>query len=472
MTKTIAVVGAGTMGAGIAQVAAVAGHPVLIHDAMPEAAVAAIGKIRDRVARRGTHDPAALDLTPAPALEDVADADIVIEAIVEDLTVKRALFEGLELMVLSTTILATNTSSFSPAAIARDLRHPERVVGLHFFNPAPAMTLVEVVAGLATDADVADAAAELATSWGKTVVRASPTPGFIVNRIARPFYGEAWRLYEEGAAGPATIDAVLTGCGGFRMGPFALMDLIGHDVNEAVTRSVWSAFGHDPRYSPSLAQRALTDAGWFGRKSGRGVYDYRDGTAPPAAVPAGFVDAGPAAPTTPTWPAEAVTLMGGTLVLPSTGRTATELAASHGVPVIVTDRALDEKAATAVAIAASPSVSREALDQATGMLQAAGRDVYVIDDVPGLIVTRTVAMLINAGYDALQHRVASAADIDTAMRLGTNYPIGPLEWGNRWGLPVVLDILDALHQAEGDPRYRASTLLRRRACGPPSVGAF
>ena len=466
MTKTVAVVGAGTMGAGIAQVAAGAGHPVLVYDAVPGAAATAIGKIRERVARRG-QDPAALDLTEVPALEDLADAQIVIEAIVEDLAVKRALYEGLELMVPGTTILATNSSSLSPTAIAAGLQHPERIVGLHFFNPAPAMKLVEVIAGLATDPAVADAAAELATSWGKTVVRASPTPGFIVNRIARPFYGEAWRLYEEGAAGPATIDAVLTGAGGFRMGPFALMDLIGHDVNEAVTRSVWSASGYDPRYTPSLAQRALTDAGWFGRKTGRGVYDYRDSivspATPPAAVPAAPIAASPAAPTTPTWAAAAVTLIGGTLVLPSTGRTATELAAAHGAPVIVTDRAFDETNATAVAIAASPATGPEALAQATAMFQAAGRDVYVIDDVPGLIVTRTVAMLVNAGYDALQHRVASAADIDIAMRLGTNYPAGPLEWGDRWGLPVVLDILDALHQAEGDPRYRASTLLRRRA---------
>jgi 3-hydroxybutyryl-CoA dehydrogenase len=475
MTNTIAVVGAGTMGAGIAQVAAAAGHPVLVYDAVPGAAAAAIGAIRDRVARRGAQDPAALDLTAVPALEDLAGARVVIEAIVEDLAVKRALFEGLELMVPSETILATNTSSLSPNAIAAGLQHPGRVVGLHFFNPAPAMKLVEVIAGLATDAAVTDAATRLATSWGKTVVRASATPGFLVNRIARPFYGEAWRLYEEGAADPATIDAVLTGAGGFRMGPFALMDLIGHDVNEAVTRSVWSASGYDPRYAPSLAQRALTDAGWLGRKTGRGVYDYRGGAgspgAPPRAVPARPVIAGPAAPTTPTWPAEAVTLTGGTLVLPSTGRTATELAAAHGAPVIVTDRVLDEKNATAIAIAASPATRPEALAQATAMFQAAGRDVYVIDDVPGLIVTRTVAMLINAGYDALQHQVASAADIDVAMRLGTNYPAGPMEWGDLWGLPVVLDILDTLHRAEGDSRYRASTLLRRRACGPPPAGA-
>ncbi|HEY1626859.1 MAG TPA: 3-hydroxyacyl-CoA dehydrogenase NAD-binding domain-containing protein [Streptosporangiaceae bacterium] len=459
---SVAAVGAGTMGAGIAQIAAAAGHPVLIYDAVPGAAAAAIEKIRDRVARRG-NDPSALNLTAVPDLAGLAPAQVVVEAVVEDLTVKRALFADLERVVSPGCVLATNTSSLSPTAIARDLLHPERFVGLHFFNPVPAMKLAEVIPGLATGTHVADTAAALAESWGKTVVRASATPGFIVNRIARPFYGEAWRLYEEGAADPATIDAVLTGCGGFRMGPFALMDLIGHDVNEAVTRSVWSEFGFDSRYTPSLAQRALTDAGWLGRKSGRGVYDYRDGGTPPAAVPA------PPAPFAAVPAAPGDELTDGTLLLPSTGRTAAELAVMHGVPVVVTDRALNGEAATAVAVAASPDTSPRALHEAIGMLQELGRDVYVIDDVPGLIVTRTVAMLVNAGYDALQHRVASAADIDSAMRLGLNYPAGPLEWGDRWGLPAVLDILDALHRAEGDPRYRASTLLRRRACGSPPV---
>jgi 3-hydroxybutyryl-CoA dehydrogenase len=478
MTKTVAVVGAGTMGAGIAQVAAAAGHPVLIYDAVPGAATSSIARIRERVARRGT-DPAALDLAAVTDLAGLGKAGVVIEAIVEDLAIKRALFAGLEQVVDADCVLATNTSSLSPTALARDLKRPGRVVGLHFFNPAPAMKLVEVIPGLATDAAVTDSAATLAESWGKTVVRASPTPGFIVNRIARPFYGEAWRLYEEGAADPATIDAVLTGAGGFRMGPFALMDLIGHDVNEAVTRSVWSAFGYDPRYTPSLAQRALTDAGWLGRKSGRGVYDYADGAGPPHAEPAAKVASPPSPPSPPSSPDVALDaldgagtgLTGGAVMLRSSGAMASELAAARGAPVIVADRALDEATATAVAIAASPGTPARALAEATAVWQAAGRDVYVIDDVPGLIVTRTVAMLINAAYDARQHRVASAADIDTAMRLGTNYPAGPLEWGDRWGLPVVLDILDALHKAEGDPRYRASTLLRRRACGPPSAGA-
>jgi 3-hydroxybutyryl-CoA dehydrogenase len=204
---------------------------------------------------------------------------VVVEAVVEDLAVKRRLFADLERLVSPDCVLASNSSSLSPTAMAAGLAHPGRLVGMHFFNPVPAMRLVEIISGLATDPAVADATAELAGAWGKTVVRSAATPGFIVNRIARPFYAEAWRLLEEHAAVPENIDAVVTAAGGFRMGPFALMDLIGHDVNEAVTRSVWAAFGYDPRFAPSLAQRALVDAGWLGRKAGRGVY--------PATPPAG-----------------------------------------------------------------------------------------------------------------------------------------------------------------------------------------
>ncbi|MGH3245047.1 MAG: 3-hydroxyacyl-CoA dehydrogenase NAD-binding domain-containing protein, partial [Trebonia sp.] len=277
MTVSIGVVGAGTMGAGIAQVAAVAGRRVLITDAVPGAAARAVAGIRDRVRAQVAKgrlrvDPDALDLIAAESADALAECGVVIEAIVEDLAVKRALFGELETVVAADAILASNTSSLSPTALAAGLAHPGRLVGLHFFNPVPAMKLVEVISGLATAPPVADAVADLAAAWGKTVVRSTATPGFIVNRIARPFYAEAWRLHEEHAASPRNIDAVLTGAGGFRMGPFALMDLIGHDVNEAVTRSVWAAFGHDSRFAPSLAQRALVEAGWLGDKAGRGVF--------------------------------------------------------------------------------------------------------------------------------------------------------------------------------------------------------
>ena len=260
----VAVIGAGTMGAGIAQVAAVAGHPVMVYDAVEGAAGRAVAAVRDRVARlvakgRLDRDPT-LRLTVATELGELARARCVIEAVAEDLAVKQALFADLEKVVAPDCVLATNTSSLSPTAIAAGLSHPERLVGLHFFNPAPVMRLVEVVSGLATDPAVAAAVTRLAEDWGKQVVQAAATPGFIVNRVARPFYAEALRLAEEQAASPATIDAVLTQAGGFRMGPFALMDLVGQDVNEAVTRSVWTAFGYDPRFAPSLLQRAMVEA--------------------------------------------------------------------------------------------------------------------------------------------------------------------------------------------------------------------
>ena len=277
----IAVIGAGTMGGGIAQVAAVAGHPVILYDAVEGAAGRAVTAIRDRVTRLvekgrlpGLRVPVDLRLEVAADLGELSRARCVIEAVAEDLAVKQALFADVEKVVAPDCVLATNTSSLSPTAIAAGLSHPGRLVGLHFFNPAPVMRLVEVVSGLATDPAVAAAVTRLAEDWGKQVVQASATPGFIVNRVARPFYAEALRLAEEQAAGPATIDAVLTRAGGFRMGPFALMDLVGQDVNEAVTRSVWTAFGYDPRFAPSLLQRSMVEAGWLGRKTGRGFYKY------------------------------------------------------------------------------------------------------------------------------------------------------------------------------------------------------
>ena len=279
----VAIVGAGTMGAGIAQVAAVAGHRVIVYDAAEGAAARAVDAIRDRVARlveKGRLEgPVDLRLEVAGELGDLASARCVIEAVAEDLGVKQALFGDLEKIVAPDCVLATNTSSLSPTAIAAGLSHPRRMVGLHFFNPAPVMRLVEVVGGLATDPAIAAAVTRLAESWGKQVVQAAATPGFIVNRVARPFYAEALRLAEEQAASPATIDAVLTQAGGFRMGPFALMDLVGQDVNEAVTRSVWTAFGYDPRFAPSQLQRAMVEAGWLGRKTGRGWYAVRRGRA-------------------------------------------------------------------------------------------------------------------------------------------------------------------------------------------------
>jgi 3-hydroxybutyryl-CoA dehydrogenase len=481
----VALVGAGTMGAGIAQVAAVAGHPVIVYDAAEGAAARAVASVRDRVARLvqtgRLEGPVDLRLEVAGELGELARAVCVIEAVAEDLAVKQALFAGLEKIVAPDCVLATNTSSLSPTAIAAGLSHPGRLVGLHFFNPAPVMRLVEVVSGLATDPAVAAAVTTLAQDWGKQVVQASATPGFIVNRVARPFYAEALRLAEERVASPATIDAVLTQAGGFRMGPFALMDLVGQDVNEAVTRSVWTAFGYDPRFAPSLLQRAMVEAGWLGRKTGRGWFRYGDDAEPsePDAAPARSappyvtehgesplrvligrsgveIRPGEGGPGT-------VELPGGALLARCAGRPATALAADWGQPVVMVDRTLDDTTAEGVAIAASDGGSVDALDEATGLLQAAGLAVYVVDDAPGLVVTRTVAMLVNGAVDARHKGVASAADIDTAMRLGTNYPLGPLAWGDRWGPATIVGILDAMQAWYGEDRYRPSALLRRIA---------
>ena len=285
----VGVIGAGAMGGGIAQVAAAAGHRVILGDVNAAAVLKARAAIAKAVARdveKGRLDQHGADallgrIADAGSLSAgyaaFAECGLVIEAVLEELSVKRALFSALEMVVRSDCILATNTSSLSVAAIAGGCARPERVVGIHFFNPAPVMPLVEIVPAITTSDDVAGAAASLVDGWRKTTVIASDTPGFIVNRIARPFYSESLRQMEEGIADAATIDWAMREIGGFRMGPFELMDLIGNDVNYAVTMSVFEAFFYDPRYRPALTQRRMVEAGRFGRKSGRGYYDYGDG---------------------------------------------------------------------------------------------------------------------------------------------------------------------------------------------------
>ena len=292
---TIGVIGAGAMGAGIAQVAAVHGHPVVLADAAPAAtarARAGHAKAMAREVEKGRLTPDAADAVlarityvdgvTAESLAAFAPCDMVIEAIVERLDVKQQLLRTLEPIVAPTAILASNTSSLSIAALAGACAEKSRVVGVHFFNPAPVMPLVEIIPAITTSPDVTARATAFAASWKKVTVLASDTPGFIVNRVARPFYGESLRLLEEGVADCATIDWALRTVGGFRMGPFELMDFIGHDVNFAVTRSVFEGMFHDPRYRPSLRQQRLLEAGWLGRKAGRGFYDYADGAAMPA----------------------------------------------------------------------------------------------------------------------------------------------------------------------------------------------
>lgn len=293
----VGVIGAGAMGAGIAQVAASAGHRVLLADAMPASIDRARRGHEKALARdvekgRRTREDADAVLArltyiggaEAADLAPMAECGFVIEAIIENLDVKRSLLGTLEGIVPPTAVLASNTSSLSIAALAGACTHSERVLGVHFFNPAPIMPLVEIVPALTTDPTLTDRVQALVDAWGKTTVRAADTPGFIVNRVARPFYGEALRIREEGIADCATIDWAMRELGGFRMGPFELMDFIGNDVNYAVTESVFAAMSYDPRYKPALQQRRLVEAGWLGRKSGRGYYDYRDGAERPDAT--------------------------------------------------------------------------------------------------------------------------------------------------------------------------------------------
>lgn len=288
---TVGVIGAGTMGSGIAQVAAQAGHATWLYDTRPgavEHALAGLRKTLDKLVEKGKLPAADADaiharIRPASELSQLKDCGLVVEAIIEDLGVKRQLFAALEKEVHAEAVLATNTSSLAVTAIAAACAQPERVIGLHFFNPAPLLPLVEVVPGVATDLDLPARMAALMQAWGKTPVVCKDTPGFIVNRVARPFYGESIRVYEEGMADMPDIDAALRGAG-FRMGPFELMDLIGNDINFTVTRTVWEAFFYDPRYRPSFTQQRQVESGRLGRKTGRGYYDYRNGQVVPNVV--------------------------------------------------------------------------------------------------------------------------------------------------------------------------------------------
>jgi 3-hydroxybutyryl-CoA dehydrogenase len=378
------------MGAGIAQVAAMAGHPVTLVDAVSGAAEDAVARVigsLQRLEAKGRINSARVEavaelLRTVTHVEDLPASALVIEAVREDLDAKRALFRTLGEHQPAGTLLATNTSSLDIDAIGAAAAHPSRVVGLHFFNPPPVMALVEVVHGRGTSPEVVTAATDLMTAWGKTPVRCASTPGFIVNRVARPFYGEAQRLLMAGVADAATLDEALRRAG-FRMGPLELTDFIGQDVNLAVGMSVWEQTGRDPRYEPAVMQQDLVAAGRLGRKTGSGVYEY---------------------------------------------------------------------AADGSLLAAPPDLAR--LEELVG---------GPVETDP---VARTVAMLVNEAVDLVHRGDATAEDVDTAMRLGTNYPRGPLEWGSEIGYAVVAEQLAALDRAFPGGRYRPSPGLAVRAGAP------
>ncbi len=491
----IGIVGAGAMGAGIAQVAARAGHPVLLYDTRPEAAANAIqgiGATLHKMAAKGrfTAEQASAvhgRLRAARSLNDLASCSLIVEAIVENLEAKREVFRALEGLTSSETLFATNTSSLSITAIASDLRHPERLAGMHFFNPAPLMPLVEIVCGLETGEGTLQVLEATALAWGKEPVRARSTPGCIVNRIARPFYAEALRLLDETVADPATLDAVLRESGGFRMGPFELMDLIGNDVNFAVTCSVFEAFFHDPRFTPSVRQKELVDAGRLGRKSGQGFYAYAAGaeahvprTLPAEPFPAAtrlfgndpltvilrgrLKSEGHALETSPSRSDGCLAETAHATLYRTDGRSATQRARDTQMRnVVLVDLACDHSTATRLALSVADQAGPSALNEIAGLLQAGGFAVSALDDAPGMAVMRTVAMLANEAADTVHQGVCTVLDCDKAMRLGVNYPQGPLGWADALGSAFVATVLDHMAAAYGTSRYRVSPLLRRKA---------
>jgi 3-hydroxybutyryl-CoA dehydrogenase len=498
----VLVVGAGIMGTGIAQVAAQAGHAVQLFDARPGAAAAACSKLAasfDALVGKGrlSADAARATLgriTPIDALEQGRDAGLVVEAIVEDLAAKRGLFQQLEGLVGAGCVLATNTSSISVTAIAHGLARPGRLVGMHFFNPVPLMKLVEVVSGLHTDPTLAGEVFDLAQRWGKVAVHARSTPGFIVNRIARPYYAESLALLLEQAATPPVLDACLRAAG-FRMGPCELMDLIGHDTNFAVTQSVFEANFFDKRYQPSLVQREMVDGGLLGRKSGRGFYRY------PAEGSDALLQAEPAALVTP----GSVVVHGAGALADSLAAAATQALAPRGLKpardpasrwtglavdearLVLTDGCCAQQVAVetgvadiavfdrlpawpaqpsqgvALAWALADSASPRWAAQAGAWLAALGCAPLQVADTPGLVVARTLAMLVNEAADAVLQGVCTPEGADAAMKLGVAYPAGPFEWLAAWGAPEVTALIDRLDDHYRGERYRVSPWLRRRA---------
>ncbi len=484
----LGIVGAGTMGQGIAQIAAAAGVRVLLADARPgaaAAAVAAVGAAFDRLAAKGrltaeAADRARVCLEAVPAgAPAFRDCHAVVEAIVEDLEAKRALFAGLEAVVSGDCVLATNTSSLPVTAIAAGCRHPERVAGFHFFNPVPLMRIVEVVPGVLTDPAVTDALVGLGTRMGHAAVVTRDTPGFLVNHAGRGYGTEALRILGEGVADCTAIDRILTGAPGFRMGPFELMDLIGLDVSHAVMDSLYGQFHQEPRFRPSMLPRQLVAANLLGRKTGRGFYTY-EGDRPGRLVEA----PAPEAAVMPLWlgrrnPEGAALLAraldgvvidagerparGSACVVAPLGEDCTTAALAEGLDpartvAVDTLFGLDGRRTLMTNPATDPAV-RDAVHAALGR----SAPVTVIRDSPGFVAQRVVAMIVAIGCDIAQQRIATPEDIDRAVPLGLGYPHGPLAFGDRLGPRRILAVLEALHAATGDPRYRPSPWLTRRA---------
>jgi 3-hydroxybutyryl-CoA dehydrogenase len=508
--RTLGVVGAGTMGSGIAQVAALGDFETYLHDPFPEALERGIGAVLAGLAKgaergRWSADEAAAAETrlhPASKLEDLAPCELVIEASPEDLELKRELFSKLSQICPPDVVLATNTSSLPVTAMATAAARPENVVGMHFFNPAPLMQLLEVVAGADSSEEALATARAVGERMGKAVITARDGPGFLANRCARPFGLEALKLLAEGAADHATIDRIVRMGGGFRMGPFELMDLVGIDVGFEVSKSFWEQSFHEPRWRPSMIQARMVQAGRFGRKAGRGYYEYEQGKPHREDDPeqpsmreqdAVIVIEGDSQVAEELWDM-AVNTGYDPRRMSELGNDPATLYIDGQIGRLVEDNVAPPAGASVCVLCAEGSLSELGLmfDGAIGFhvlpplsetgvveltrsgsqddvasqrvehfFRTLGKHVEWVDDTPGLVLGRIVCQLVNEACFAIQERVGSAGDIDTALRLGFNYPRGPLEWADLIGVEHVVATLDALYEELHEERYRAAPLLRR-----------
>ncbi len=486
----VGVVGTGAMGRGIMQVSAQGGMRVVAFDEKPGAAEAALQQIartlagivdKGRIAKADA-DAAVARISVADRIEQVAAADVIVEAILERLDVKQALFETLDGLARSDTIIASNTSSLPITAIAARCRQPERVAGMHFFNPVPLMKLVEIVPGLKTAPEVIEALTVVARRMTRVPVVCADSPGFIVNHIGRAYVPEAARIVAEGIAGPAEVDRIMTDAVGMRMGPFTLLDLVGADVSVSVMDSLWSQFYCEPMYAPQPILKLRVAGGLYGQKTGAGWYEYKDGkrqepprAEPPSSRPA-VVWVSPREPAASARATALLRRLGARLdegenpgaealciVTPTSGDCTTEIV-QQGLDrrrTVALDTSFNfEKHRT---LMVPPGIDAAMRDAAHGLLASDGAGVSVINDSPGFVAPRIVAHIVNVGCQIAQRNIASPSDIDLGAKLGLSYPFGPLEWGDQLGPGWVLEMLEELARFTGEPRYRPSPWLKRRA---------
>jgi len=489
--KTIGIVGTGAMGRGIAQIAAQAGSHVKLMDGQAgaaEKAREAIAAQWDKLVAKGRLQAAVASscksrLSIASTLADLADCELIVEAIVEQLEVKKSLFAELENRVSPGTVLVSNTSALSITAIAAELKHPERLAGFHFFNPVPLRKVVEVIAGLKTSPAICAALSQYARQMGHTPVQANDTPGFIVNHAGRGYSTEALRIVSEGIADFATIDRILRDQAGFKLGPFELLDRVGLDVSHPVMESIYQQYYEEARYRPSALTAQRLAGGLLGRKTGQGFYRYDDGVAQIAAeAPVPDVAEMP-----PVWVspraarrAELLQLLKTLGAKIETGVSpspqALTLVAPLGFDITTVavverldpartlgiDMLIDDAATRRRVLATNPATRSDMRDAAHALFARDGKAVSVIRDSGGFVTQRVVASIINIACDICQQGICSPKDLELAVTLGLGYPMGPLAMGDRYGPTNVLEVLFNMQTVYGDQRYRPSPWLRRR----------